>query len=220
MYLNDKRVQLKGVNLHHDLGALGSAFNYRAMERQLEIMSEMGCNAVRTSHNTPAPELLDLCDKMGFLVIDEVFDKYDGKADITDTTNFENFTQRNIHNFVVRDRNHPSIFLWSVGNEMGDIQWDKNGGFDKLKTMLKYVNLYDSTRLTTMVCDSKESAAKRHFDFYDVHCWNYGRRYSLARELEPNKSVIISESASTLSTRGFYEFPLPTTKPKPPNRFR
>lgn len=214
LYLNDKRVQLKGVNLHHDLGALGSAFNYRAMQRQLEIMREMGCNAVRTSHNTPAPELLDLCDKMGFLVIDEVFDKYDGKADITDTTNFENFTQRNIHNFVVRDRNHPSIFLWSVGNEMGDIQWDKNGGFDKLKTMLKYVNQYDSTRLTTMVCDSKESAAKRHFDFYDVHCWNYGRRYSLARELEPNKAVIISESASTLSTRGFYEFPLPTDKTK------
>lgn len=214
LYLNDKRVQLKGVNLHHDLGALGSAFNYRAMERQLEIMREMGCNAVRTSHNAPAPELLDLCDKMGFLVIDEVFDKYDRKADITDTTNFENFAQRNIHNFVVRDRNHPSIFLWSVGNEMGDIQWDKNGGFDKLKTMLKYVTQYDSTRLTTMVCDSKESAAKRHFDFYDVHCWNYGRRYSLARELEPGKSVIISESASTLSTRGFYEFPLPTDKTK------
>ena len=214
LYLNDKRVQLKGVNLHHDLGPLGSAFNYRAMQRQLEIMREMGCNAVRTSHNTPAPELLDLCDKMGFLVIDEVFDKYDGKADITDTTGFESFTQRNIHNFVVRDRNHPSIFLWSVGNEMGDIQWDKNNGFNKLKTMLKYVNQYDSTRLTTMVCDNKESATKRHFDFYDVHCWNYGRRYSLARELEPGKAVIISESASTLSTRGFYEFPLPTDKTK------
>lgn len=214
LYVNNKRVQLKGVNLHHDLGALGAAFNYRAMQRQLEIMQEMGCNAVRTSHNSPAPELLDLCDKMGLLVIDEVFDKYDAKADITDTTNFENFTHRNIRNFVVRDRNHPSIFLWSVGNEMGDVQWDKNGGFNKLKTMLKWVEKFDSTRLTTMVCDSKESAKLRHFDFYDVHCWNYGRRYSLAREMEPNKSVIISESASTLSTRGFYEFPLPTDKTK------
>ena len=214
LYVNDKRVQLKGVNLHHDLGALGAAFNYRAMQRQLEIMQEMGCNAVRTSHNSPAPELLDLCDKMGLLVINEVFDKYDAKADITDTTNFENFAQRNIRNFVVRDRNHPSIFLWSVGNEMGDVQWDKNGGFNKLKTMLKWVEEFDSTRLTTMVCDSKESAKLRHFDFYDVHCWNYGRRYSLAREMEPGKSVIISESASTLSTRGFYEFPLPTDKTK------
>ncbi len=214
LYVNDKRVQLKGVNLHHDLGALGAAFNYRAMQRQLEIMQEMGCNAVRTSHNSPAPELLDLCDKMGMLVIDEVFDKYDAKADITDTTNFENFAHRNIRNFVVRDRNHPSIFLWSVGNEMGDVQWDKNGGFNKLKTMLKWVEQFDSTRLTTMVCDSKESAKLRHFDFYDVHCWNYGRRYSLARELEPGKSVIISESASTLSTRGFYEFPLPIDKTK------
>ncbi|MGE0021595.1 MAG: glycoside hydrolase family 2 TIM barrel-domain containing protein [Draconibacterium sp.] len=214
LYVNDKRVQLKGVNLHHDLGALGAAFNYRAMQRQLEIMQEMGCNAVRTSHNSPAPELLDLCDKMGLLVIDEVFDKYDKKADITDTTNFEDFARRNIRNFVVRDRNHPSIFLWSVGNEMGDVQWDKNGGFDKLKTMLKWVEHFDSTRLTTMVCDSKESAKLRHFDFYDVHCWNYGRRYNLAREMEPGKSVIISESASTLSTRGFYEFPLPTDKTK------
>lgn len=214
LYVNDKRVQLKGVNLHHDLGALGAAFNYRAMQRQLEIMQEMGCNAVRTSHNSPAPELLDLCDKMGMLVINEVFDKYDGKAGITDTTNFENFAQRNIRNFVVRDRNHPSIFLWSVGNEMGDIQWNKNGGFDKLKTMLNLVEQFDSTRLTTMICDSKESAKLRHFDFYDVHCWNYGRRYSLARELESNKAVIISESASTLSTRGFYEFPLPTDKTK------
>jgi len=76
-YLNDKRVQLKGVNLHHDHGSLGAAFNTRAMERRLEIMKNMGCNAVRTSHNTPAPELLDLCDKMGLLVFNEIFDKYD-----------------------------------------------------------------------------------------------------------------------------------------------
>lgn len=75
--------------------------------------------------------------------------------------------------------------------------------FNKLKTMLKYVKKDDSTRLTTMVCDNKENAKMRHFDFYDVHCWNYGRRYSLARELEPNKAVIISESVSTLRTRVF-----------------
>jgi len=212
LYVNDKRVQLKGVNLHHDLGALGSAFNYRAMQRQLEIMKEMGCNAIRTSHNTPAPELLDLCDEMGLLVIDEVFDKYDGKADITDTTDFEDFAQRNIKNFITRDRNHPSIFLWSVGNEMGEVQWNLNNGFQKLQTMISQVKLHDHSRPVTMVNDQKESAKMRHFDLYDVHCWNYGRRYGLARQMEPNKPVIITESASTVSTRGFYEFPLPEKK--------
>lgn len=211
-YLNDKRVQLKGVNLHHDHGPLGAAFNGRAMERQLQIMKSMGCNAIRTSHNTAAPELLDLCDNMGLLVFDEVFDKYDAKVDIVDTTNFEDFAHRNIRNFVVRDRNHPSIFLWSVGNEIVDVQWNQNNGFYRLQTMLNYVKKYDNTRPTTLVCDRYNSAKLRHFDYYDVHCWNYGRRYSLARQLEPNKSVIISESASTLSTRGFYEFPLPEKK--------
>ena len=211
-FLNGQRVQLKGVNLHHDQGPLGAAFNYRAMERQLQLLKTMGCNAIRTSHNTAAPELLDLCDKMGMLVFDEVFDKYDQKADITDKTGFEEFASRNIRNFVMRDRNHPSVFIWSVGNEMGDVQMDINNGFGRLKTMLEYVRRYDDTRSTTMVCDNRNSAEKRHFDFYDVHCWNYGRRYDLARQLEPKKSVIISESASTVSTRGFYELPLPEKK--------
>ena len=211
-YLNDKRVQLKGVNLHHDHGPLGAAFYVRAMERQLEIMQEMGCNAVRTSHNIPAPELLDLCDRMGILVIDEIFDKYDRKADYLPGTDFEEFAQRNMSNFIRRDRNHPSIFLWSVGNEIGDVQWNINGGFDKLNSMVSLTRRYDPSRPVTLVCDSRNSAALRHFDYYDVHSWNYGRRYDLARQLEPNKAVIISESASTVSTRGFYEWPLPEKK--------
>jgi beta-galactosidase len=211
-YLNNKRVQLQGVNLHHDLGPLGAAFNERAMERQLQIMKSMGVNAVRTSHNAAAPELLDLCDKLGLLVLDEIFDKYDAKADILDTTNFENFTHRNVRNFVLRDRNHPSIFLWSVGNEITDVQFNRNNGFHRLHTMLNYLEKYDPSRPTTLVCDRQESSSLRHFDYYDVHSWNYGRRYSLARQLEPNKSVIISESASTVSTRGFYELPLPEQK--------
>lgn len=211
-YLNDRRVQLKGVNLHHDHGPLGAVFNKRAMERQLQIMQEIGVNAVRNSHNVAAPELLELCDSLGILVFNEIFDKYDGKAGITNTTDFETFAHRNIRNFIKRDRNHPSIFLWSVGNEIGDVQWNIDGGFHKLHTMVNYVRKYDPTRPVTLVCDSEKSAALRHFDYYDVHNWNYGRRYKLARQLEPNKAVIISESASTLSTRGFYEFPLPEKK--------
>jgi beta-galactosidase len=211
-FLNDKRVQLKGANLHHDLGLLGAAFNKRAMQRELEIMKNMGCNAIRTSHNMPAPELLDLCDEMGLLVLDEAFDKYDAKMDWQENTDFEEFVNRNIRNFVLRDRNHPCIFLWSVGNEIGAVQWNIDNGFQKLQTMVNNVKKYDNTRPITLVCDNQESAAMRHFDYYDVHSWNYSRRYALARQLEPNKSVIISESASTLSTGGFYEFPLPAQK--------
>ena len=152
-YLNDRRVQLKGVNLHHGHGPLGAAFYPRAMERQLEIMKSMGVNAIRNSHNTAAPELLELCDRMGLLVFNEIFDKYDGKADITAETDFEEFAQRNIHNFVVRDRNHPSIFIWSVGNEMGDVQVNSNRGHHRLHTMLNYVNKYDPYRPTTIAND-------------------------------------------------------------------
>ncbi len=211
-FLNDKRVQLKGANLHHDLGLLGAAFNKRAMQRELEIMKNMGCNAIRTSHNMPAPELLELCDEMGLLVLNEAFDKYDAKIDLPENGDFEEFSARNIKNFIVRDRNHPCIFLWSVGNEIGSVQWNIDNGFQKLQTMINNVKKYDASRPVTLVCDNQESAAMRHFDFYDVHSWNYGRRYALARQLEPNKAVIISESASTLSTGGFYEFPLPAQK--------
>jgi beta-galactosidase len=211
-YLNDRRVQLKGVNLHHDHGPLGAAFYPRAMERQLEIMKSMGVNAIRNSHNTAAPELLEMCDRMGLLFFNEAFDKYDAKAAILEDTDFETFAQRNVHNFVVRDRNHPSVFLWSVGNEIPDVQNNDNNGFQRLHTMVNYVRKYDPTRPVTLVNDQLDNAARRHFDYYDVHSWNYGRRYRLARQMEPNKSVIISESASTLSTRGFYEFPLPEDK--------
>jgi beta-galactosidase len=211
-FLNDRRVQLKGVNLHHDHGPLGGAFNTRAMERQLEIMKSMGVNAVRTSHNTAAPEMLELCDKMGLLFFNEVFDKFDAKGGMTDTTDFNDFARRNIYNYIVRDRNHPSVFLWSVGNEIVDVQNNKDNGFARLNTMVNYVRMYDMTRPVTLVCDIRESAKLRHFDFYDVHAWNYGRRYDLARQMEPNKSVIISESASTVSSRGFYELPLPAVK--------
>ena len=211
-YLNNRRIQFKGVNLHHDQGPLGAAFHSRALQRQLEILKSMGCNAIRTSHNPPAPELPELCDRMGFLVLEEAFDKYDAKADITDTTDFENFTNRNIRNFIMRDRNHPSVFLWSVGNEIVDVQWNRNNGFHKLNLMVNAVRKYDPSRPVTLVCDRTESARLRHFDYYDVHAWNYNRRYRLARQMEPNKTVIISESASTLSTRGFYELPLPAKK--------
>ena len=208
-YLNDRRVQLKGVNLHHDHGPLGAAFYPRAMQRQLEIMKGMGVNAIRTSHNVAAPEVAALADSMGLLVFDEIFDKWDGTAGITAATDFEEFAGRNVRNWMLRDRNHPSVFLWSVGNEIGDAQWNVNNGFQRLHTMVNLVDRYDPSRPVTMVSDNVDAPVRRAFDYYDVLSWNYDRRWRLARQLEPNKSVIISESASTVSTRGFYELPLP-----------
>lgn len=121
--LNDKPVKINGVCMHHDLGCLGAAVNKRAIERQLEILKEMGCNGVRCSHNPPAPELLDLCDKMGFIVMDETFDMwYKSKTTYDYARYFNEWHERDQDDLILRDRNHPSIFMWSVGNEVLE-QW-------------------------------------------------------------------------------------------------
>lgn len=129
--LNGERMKINGVCLHHDLGALGSAFNVSAAERQLRIMKGMGVNAVRCSHNPPAPELLDLCDRMGLLVMDEPFDMWRQRKTERDYARFfDEWHERDLHDHVVRDRNHTSIFLWSIGNEVLE-QWS-NASADTL----------------------------------------------------------------------------------------
>jgi beta-galactosidase len=235
-HLNGRRVQLYGVCLHHDQGPLGGAFYPRAMERQLEIMRDMGVNAIRTSHNPPAPELLDLCDRMGFVVWDEAFDKWDGTADrvarprvegvppsnrgqdARDTKTpspqappLEQYGEKQLRNFVLRDRNHPSIVVWSVGNELG------GGGRDgvtpeRVKFMSDFVRKYDSTRPVGMACHIPGLAQQPNFDALDLTGWNYLRRYATYRQRYPDKPILYTESASALSTRGFYELPLPNRK--------
>lgn len=121
--LNGVPVKINGVCQHHDLGCLGAAVNTRAIERQLEILKEMGCNGIRCSHNPPAPELLDLCDRMGFIVMDETFDMWRKKKTSHDYARYFNeWHERDLTDLVVRDRNHPSIFVWSIGNEVLE-QW-------------------------------------------------------------------------------------------------
>lgn len=121
--LNGKRVKINGVCMHHDLGCLGAAVNTRAIERQLEILKEMGCNGIRCSHNPPAPELLDLCDRMGFIVMDETFDMWRKRKTAYDYSRyFDEWHERDVTDLVLRDRNHPSIFMWSIGNEILE-QW-------------------------------------------------------------------------------------------------
>lgn len=121
--LNGKQTKINGVCMHHDLGCLGAAVNTRAIERQLEILKEMGCNGIRCSHNPPAPELLDLCDKMGFIVMDEAFDMWRKKKTSHDYARYFNeWHEKDLRDFILRDRNYPSIFVWSIGNEVLE-QW-------------------------------------------------------------------------------------------------
>jgi beta-galactosidase len=210
-HLNGRRVQLHGVCLHHDQGPLGSAFYPRAMERQLEIMRDMGVNAIRTSHNPPAPELLELCDQMGFVVWDECFDKWDDKADrdVAKQT-LEEFGERHIKSLVTRDRNHPSVVIWSIGNEINNQPGEKEGlSPERVKFMSDFVRKYDPTRPVGLANHNSGTAYTHILDALDVTGWNYARRYAAFREKYPKIPILYSESASALSTRGFYELPLP-----------
>ena len=122
-FLNGEHMKIKGVCMHHDLGCLGAAVNIRAMERQLEILKEMGCNSIRTSHNPPAPEWLDLCDRMGFIVMNDSFDMWRKKKSPYDYAQyFSEWHERDLTDFILRDRNHPSVFMWNIGNEVLE-QW-------------------------------------------------------------------------------------------------
>lgn len=213
-YLNGRRVQLYGVNLHHDHGPLGAAFYPRAMERQLEIMQDMGCNAIRTSHNPSAPELLELCDRMGMVVWDECFDKWNATADrVKGKPPLKEHSEKQIRNLVMRDRNHPCIVVWSIGNEIGNQPYDREGKSpERVKFMSDFVRKYDPTRPVGIGCHIPGTADEPILDALDLTGWNYMRRYEHFRQRYPDKPIIYSESASALSTRGFYELPLPNRK--------
>jgi beta-galactosidase len=213
-HLNGRRVQLYGVNLHHDQGPLGAAFYPCAMERQLEIMRDMGCNSVRTSHNPSAPELLELCDRMGMVVWDECFDKWNATADrIKGEPSLEEHGEKQILNLVMRDRNHPSVVIWSIGNEIGNQPYDKEGKSpERIKFMSDFVRKYDPTRPVGIGCHIPGTVDEPILDTLDLTGWNYMRRYKRFRQRYPDKPIIYSESASALSTRGFFELPLPNRK--------
>ncbi len=206
-FLNGKRVEIKGVCNHHDLGALGAAINTRALERQLEILKEMGCNAIRTSHNPPAPELLDLCDKMGFLVEDEAFDAWKTQKKRGDYNKlFYSWHVEDLKAMVRRDRNHPSVFIWSTGNEVND---QNNPALsESLKAIIKSE---DVTRPVTSGCNWDESGTNGFQKTLDVFGINYRLyRYDAFFALKDNDNLPIhsSESASTISSRGEYFFPV------------
>ncbi|MDR0995413.1 MAG: DUF4982 domain-containing protein [Tannerella sp.] len=212
-YLNGKNMKILGVCLHHDLGCLGAAVNYSALERELRIMKEMGVNAIRTSHNPPAPELLDICDHMGLLVMDEAFDmwkvhktKYDYASD------FGQWAYRDIADQVRRDRNHPSVFMWSIGNEIPEQSAVVDGQpTDQTiaPTLARIVHQLDPTRVTTSACNEPDTTNMIFKSgAVDIYGFNYHHtEYAKAPRYFPGKTFIVTESTSALASRGDYQMP-------------
>ena len=206
--LNGEKVKIKGVCNHHDLGCLGSAVSRRAIERQLEIMRNMGCNSIRTSHNPPAPELLDLCDKMGFLVMDEAFDMWKIRKTRFDYhLHWDEWGIRDLKDFILRDRNHPSVIMWSIGNEIME-QWDSTG-VEMARELTAIVKNMDTTRPVTSGCNDPgpynniiKSGA------LDIIGYNYKHlSFEDFQEDYPGQLFIASETTSALATRGHYDMP-------------
>ena len=206
--LNGERVKIQGVCDHHDLGALGAAINVRALERQLEILKEMGVNAIRTSHNPPAPELLELCDRMGLVVMDEAFDAWRRAKKRNDYhLVFDDWHEKDVRAMVRRDRNHPAIVLWSIGNEIGE-QRDAAGHQIALE-LAKIVREEDSTRPVTAGANVNESGYNGFQKTIEVFGYNYKpTEYGAFRSINPNIPLFASETASTVSSRGEYFFPV------------
>ena len=203
-FLNGRKVALQGVCLHHDLGALGAAFNLSAQERQLRIMQEMGCNAIRTSHNPPAPELLDLADKMGLLVMDEAFDAWaHGKRAWDYNKLYNEWHEKDLQAMVRRDWNHPSVIIWSIGNEVME-QRD----VEMTRHLAGIVRELDDTRPVTAGYNNpdggRDSNAARELDLMGVNYffgqqarWDEDERYK-------DMPTVGTETSSCVSTRGVY----------------
>jgi len=226
IFVNDERIQIKGVNQHHDLGALGAAFNTRAAERQLEILREMGCNAIRMAHNPPAPELLELTDRMGFLVIDEIFDSWERKKTPHDFhLIFPEWSEPDTRAFIRRDRNCPSVIMWSFGNEVGE-QYTAEAGSEVARRLQDFIKEEDATRPTTLAMNfaKPDMALSKVPDVIGLNYQGEGIRqapefegterirtapqYMAFHKYFPNKVILSSETASAFSSRGIYLFPV------------
>jgi beta-galactosidase len=209
--LNGTQTKLKGVNLHHDLGALGAAFYEPAAERRLLLLKEMGCNAIRMAHNPPAPQLLDLCDRLGFLVIDEAFDEWSAPKEQTPYgyhLYYGEWAERDLRDMVLRDRNHPSIILWSIGNEIPDKGTAE--GVQDCKLLSDIVHRTDATRPVTAGVNVIQSANKSGYaQVLDVVGYNGGGNssafYDSDHQQYPERKMYGSEVPHTAQSRGIYK---------------
>lgn len=217
--LNGDRKKILGVCMHHDLGALGAAINKKAMERQLLLLKDMGANAIRISHNPPAPEFLELCDRMGFLVMDEAFDMWRKKKNKYDySLDFEEWYRQDLVDLIKRDRNHPSVIMWSIGNEIRE-QFDSTGTA-LTKELVAIVRSQDSTRPITAALT--ETHVEKNFiaqaNALDILGFNYKyEQYDSLPIHFPGQLFIASETTSALATRGHYDLGHDTLRFWPPS---
>lgn len=213
--LNGKQVKMNGVCLHHDAGSVGAAVPEAMWVRRLNVLKEMGCNAIRTSHNPMAPEFMDLCDRMGFLVQDEIFDEWTaGKVEFGYNKYFNQWSQHDLVDFIHRDRNHPSVAMWSAGNEIGEQKQEK--GHEILKRLIETFHREDNTRPVTTGNDNIAadggSARLPFLDMLDIVGYNYVDRWHERRELfydidhhdHPDWKMVGTESVSISGVRGNY----------------
>jgi len=207
--LNGKRRKLHGVCLHHDLGALGAAVNRRATERQLQIMKGAGVNAVRTSHNPPSPELLEFCDRLGMVVMDEAFDMWRiPKVPNGYSKYYDEWSERDVRDMIRRDRNHPSVIMWSIGNEIPEQKQPE--GWKEAKRLTGFFHEEDPTRPTTSAFNEWDDAIRNHMaDQVDVPGFNYKpMRYEQIMKEHPGWVIFGSETSSCVSSRGVYHLPI------------
>jgi beta-galactosidase len=211
-FLNGRNMKIHGVNLHHGLGPLGTAVSRRAIERQLEIMKKMGCNAIRTAHNPPAPELLDLCDRMGLLVMDEAFDEWHkGKVPNGYHNIFDEWAEKDIRAMVRRDKNHPSIILWSIGNEIVGLGTSKGSKITKM--LADICRDEDPTRPVSIGNSAPYHRVKDSLEFLDVVGWNYRQGTGQYDEKKrQHLKQVATETCALVSSRGVYFFPVKKSK--------
>ena len=211
LLLNGKKIKLQGVCEHHDLGALGAVFNKTALRRRFKILQEMGINAVRTAHNMPAPELMDLADEMGMLVMTEAFDMWERPKTTYDYARFfREWALRDVKSWVMRDRNHPCLLLWSIGNEIYDTHADERG--QEITRMLRdYVLEFDPKGNAAITIGSNYMPwenARKCADILKIAGYNYAERYyQKHHEEHPDWVIFGSETSSVVQSRGVYHFP-------------
>lgn len=208
-YLNGKRRKFQGVCNHHDLGPLGAAINVAALRHQLTLLKEMGCDAIRTSHNMPAPELVELCDEIGFMMMLEPFDEWDiAKCDNGYHRFFNEWAEKDMVNMLRQYRNNPCVVMWSIGNEV-PTQWSPEG-YKVAKFLQDICHREDPTRPVTCGMDQVKSVLANGFAaMLDIPGLNYrAHLYDEAYERLPQNIILGSETSSTVSSRGVYKFPV------------
>jgi len=209
-FLNGKSMKLKGVNEHHDAGCLGAAVPDDVVRHRFEILKEMGCNAIRVAHNPASPTFLDLCDEMGFMVVEDAFDEWrDGKTPFGYQLYWDQWWEKDLVDMIRRDRNHPSIVMWSVGNEIKEVRSGNPVGLPIMKALQEVCHREDPTRpMTCGCCDTRKTLAAGYQEFMDIVGYNGGGGscfdYEKDHEKYPEMVIFASEVPHSLETRGVY----------------